>query len=243
MAGAFLLSGCGDRFPDYRYKMTVVVATPEGERSFSSVREVRQEERFSVLDSSGRTVWTELTGEAVIMDLPGRRTVYALLDKPDRSEYAEHIAGAALLPMVRRPKRDPRFDDLTSKPGEYLDRQAAEQQAMVKTVGPRELPRIRTVNSLGVPLNEPLDLWPMLVTFDDPADPTTVREVTPESIGVRRIMIEITDEPISEGIDQKLTWLADQKGALVRTARGRSMYDQPAAQHATGGSFRIGFDR
>lgn len=44
----------------------------------------------------------------------------------------------------------------------------------------------------------------MFVTFDDPSDPKTVREVSPESIGVSRITIEITDEDVTTGIEERL---------------------------------------
>jgi len=210
LAATLVLAGCGDaRFPDYRYKMTVLVATAEGQKAYSSVREVHQEETSSIQDSSGRMVKASLRGEAVILDLPDGRTAYALLDRPESPEYASHIAEAALLPMVRKPVRDERSDDLKSKPTEYLDRQAAEQQAMVKTVGPRDLPTERTVNSLGIPLPQPVALWPMFVTFDDPRDPKTIREVSPESLGVKRITIEITDDSVSKGIEKRLPWLPD----------------------------------
>ncbi len=240
LAGTLLLSGCGDdRFPDYRYKMTVVVATPEGERGFSSVREVVQRETSSIQDSSGRMVKTRLKGQAVILDLPDGQTVYALLSKPDHLDYSKYVAGAALLPTVRKPAGGA-LDDLESSPTSHLDRQAADQQAMVKTVGPRELPRQQTVNSLGVPLAQPLPLWPMFVTFGDPGDPTTVRELSPDSIGVRRITIEMSDEPVTTGIEQRLPWLDTHRGALVRTERGRSMYDKPVAHRVTEGAFRMG---
>lgn len=242
-AGAALLAGCGnDRFPDYRYKMTIVVSTPEGEKSFSSVREVEQKEAPSIQDSSGRKVETRLRGEAVILDLPGGQTAYALLSRQDSPEYAEHVAGAALMPAVRKPVRDERFDDLKSKPTEYLDRQAADEQAMVKIAGPRDLPRERTVNSLGVPLSQPVPLWPMFVTFDDPRDPRTIREVSPEALGVRRIQIELTDEPVSEGIEKRLPWLPNYYSRQFSGDRFQSLENKSKGLSAfmTSGAFSVG---
>src|SRR3546814_1227444 len=50
---ALSLGGCGDdQFPDYRYRMTVYV----GDKPFSSVRAVLQEQVSSVADSSGQAV-------------------------------------------------------------------------------------------------------------------------------------------------------------------------------------------
>ncbi len=58
--------------------------------------------------------------------------------------------------------------------------------------------------------------YPTMVTFDDIADPTTVREVDPQNLtatfgpGVehRGMTFEITDEPVTEGrVEQVLPWL------------------------------------
>ena len=202
-----LLPACSsdDRFPDYQYKMTIYVDTPEGEKAYSSVRAVSQTEESSI-QTSGTIVKSSVTGEAVILALPDGRTVYALLSSPGREGYAANIAEVALLPLVRRHDRDPRFDDLSSDANKSQDDNAKDAQAMVKVVGPRDLPRELKVNSLGRPIDPPLKTWPMFVMFDDPADPTTVREVRPEEAGIKRITIEVTNEPITEGIEKRLVW-------------------------------------
>ena len=204
------LAGCSgdDRFPDYHYKMTIYVDTPEGEKAYSSVRAVNQTEESSI-QTSGTIVKSSVTGEAVILALPDGRTIYALLSSPGREGYAANIAEVALLPPVRRHDRDPRFDDLSSDANKSQDDNAKDAQAMVKVVGPRDLPRELKVNSLGRPIDPPLPTWPTFVTFDDPADPKTVRAVTPEEVGVKRITMENTDEPVTTGIAQRLSWLPD----------------------------------
>jgi hypothetical protein len=201
-AGAALaLAGCSsdDRFPDYRYKMTVYVDTPAGEKAYSSVRAVTQTEESSI-QTSGTIVKSSVQGEAVIIDLPDGRTVYALLSNLGREGYAANIASVALLPPVRLHERDL----LSSGSNKSQDDNAKDAQAMVKVVGPRDLPRDLRVNSLGSPINPPLPTWPMFVTFDDPTDPKTVREVMPEDIGVKRITIELTDEPVTMRIERRL---------------------------------------
>lgn len=64
----------------------------------------------------------------------------------------------------------------------------------------------------------PRSHYPLLVTFTDTADPTTVREVDPDNLGttfgsgvsLKRITLEITDEPVTEGkIESVLGWLDD----------------------------------
>src|SRR3546814_20235250 len=75
--------------------MTVYV----GDKPFSSVRAVLQEQVSSVADSSGQAVKRSLKGEAVIIEA-NSRTYYALLGKPDEPEYGQKVANYALLPLV-----------------------------------------------------------------------------------------------------------------------------------------------
>lgn len=60
------------------------------------------------------------------------------------------------------------------------------------------------------------DQYPLLVTFTDINDPTTVRKVDPDNlaatfgpgVSLKRITLEITDEEVTDGkIGQVLTWL------------------------------------
>ena len=234
LGAALLLSSCGDdQFPDYHYKMTVYA----GGKAYSSVRAVEQKQVFSLADSSGQSVQRRLQGEAVIIDLADGRTAYALLSKPGEAEYALKVAGYALLPLVPEFKRDPRTDDLHVERGtESLDRMADKQRQMVAIKGPQDLPRTRPNPD---PYRGPraLDSWPMLVTFSDPKDPKTVREVAPEEIGVNRITIEITEEPVTTGIEERLVWALNHKGALVRTRPQESKWDKPPAHRLNRAAF------
>ena len=98
-AALLALSACGDRFPDYHYKMTIYIDTSDGERAFSTVREIDNREYRTIQRSTGKGLRTTLRGEAVIIDLPGANSpVFALLSSPSDPDYAKHIAGAALRP-------------------------------------------------------------------------------------------------------------------------------------------------
>jgi hypothetical protein len=56
----------------------------------------------------------------------------------------------------------------------------------------------------------------MLVTFADESDPTSVALVDPDDLAatfgegtaLRRITIELTDEPVTTGIKERLGWLS-----------------------------------
>src|SRR3546814_15151707 len=89
--------------------MTVYV----GDKPFSSVRAVLQEQVSSVADSSGQAVKRSLKGEAVIIEA-NSRTYYALLGKPDEPEYGQKVANYALLPLVPEFRRNPETDMLSN---------------------------------------------------------------------------------------------------------------------------------
>ena len=211
-AALSLLAGCGDPFPDFHYKMTIYARG----KAFSSVRGVEQREVSSMVDSAGVRVERILTGEAVILELDGR-TYYALLTKPDNAEYATLIPGAALAPLIPEPTSKSEVAEAVGEvrevrqragdPGYYLDDMAARSRAMTEVEGGKDLPRRLPVRN-GKPAFE---AWPMFVTFGDPADPKTVREVSPDVIGVERITIEITKEETTTGIASRLDWYSDYK--------------------------------
>lgn len=210
---ALLVAACGgNAFPDYHYKMTIYA----DDKAFSSVRAIEQREVSSMVDSAGRRVERKLTGEAVILDLPGG-TYYALLSKPDNADYATLIPGAALARHIGGD--EPRSDAeqainearRAADPGYFLDDIAARSRAMTEVEGAKDLPRTLPPR----PGRAPFQAWPMFVTFGDPQDPRTVREVSPDSIGVSRITIEITDENVTTGIERNLSWLPNYQDRML----------------------------
>ena len=50
----------------------------------------------------------------------------------------------------------------------------------------------------------PRRAWPMMVRFRDIRDPKSVERVDPDAIGVRRIAIETTRDPVTTGIEKRL---------------------------------------
>lgn len=195
---ALALTACGTDLPDYRYKMTVHVATPGGDRAYSSVRGIHSEYVSSIMSSSGRTIKDSLEGEAVIMDLPNGRAVYALLSRLDNPEYATYVNGPALGPHIPHVKSDTNFlDEIVSRRGK-----------MLTLKGAYDLPRTVTYNPSHREDYKPDQTWPMFVAFDDLSRPASVHEVTPESLGVRAITIAVTDDPVSKTIAAKLPWLS-----------------------------------
>lgn len=223
---ALLLSGCTvaeNEAPDYRYRLTVEVETPDGLKTGSSVIEVRQMIGRSTMGGFNEQTFYKIHGEAVAVDLPGGQTLYALLRSGDDVEWA-----ARVIPFLAPNAGDEnRLDDLL----------------LLK--GKKELPR--TWSSRG-PFNN-RSAYPTLVTFGDEADPTSVTEVEPDDLastfgtGVRlkRITAELTDDPVTTGIEQRLGWLPNYydkmlDGRTINTIEAENRLANDLSQN----SFAIG---
>ena len=206
MLVALLVMCSGDRFPDYSYKMTIHA----GGQQFSSVRHVKVTEGMSIVSR-------KVEGEAVVIDRNGR-TYYALLSRPENADYAAFVAGMALRDHV--PRDDAQRSEIQQAIDEWYEERSTQDsfgdaaeflQAMVKVEGARDLPRTLPPRRN----REPMQASPMFVTFSNPSDPRTVREVSPEAIGIDRITIEITDEDVTTGIEERLPSFGPETGFQV----------------------------
>lgn len=135
-----------------------------------------------------------VTGDAVAVDLPDGQTLFALLDKPALA--APNHAIDPHLPEL------PNSEDWWKRDGERLRSQS----------GVFELPRL---GPSPFPNDPMIDQWPTLVHFRDIRDPQTVERVDPDNpaatlgpgIRIRRIIVQMTDDPVTTGIEKKLPWL------------------------------------
>ncbi|ASR53711.1 hypothetical protein B5J99_18940 (plasmid) [Blastomonas fulva] len=77
---------------------------------------------------------------------------------------------------------------------------------------------IAAINKLGgwfadpVSAELPREKWPLMVRFGDLNDPTSVKRIDPESLGVKRILLETTHDDVTVGLQDRLQWL--QNGGL-----------------------------
>jgi hypothetical protein len=192
--------GGGKTYPDYRYRLTVEVDTPEGIKRGSSVIEVKTRRASKNAIPSPRMLSYKVRGEAVTVDLGQRGLLFALLRSDTSSDWA---AGAfeSMAPPTPR-------DQAIGMDDEYGYRRA---KALALT-GPQVLPRWR--ESL-VP-NDRRSGYPMLVRFADIADPASVSKVDPDAlaasfgkgVNLRRITVERTEDELTTGIERRLEWLA-----------------------------------
>jgi hypothetical protein len=223
---ALILTSCAaaedapeDKAPDYRYRLTVEVETPEGLRTGSSVIEIQQSIGRTTMDGFGEQVFLRIRGEAVAVDLPDGRTLYALLRSGGDVEWA-----ARVIPFLSPDADDENpLDDL------------------LLFEGKKELPR--TWPPVGFLGERPA--YPMLVTFGDESNPTSVAEVDPDDLAttfgkgvkLKRITAELTDDPVTTGIEKHLRWLSDYpKPRLDPDYRGST--DPNLSQSLWHGDFR-----
>ena len=182
LAGILLtaFSGCGAQNPyKFRAKVTVFVDTPDGVRSGSSVYEVWANYSYP---GTTRRIWGQ-RGEAVAVDLPNGQTLFALL-----TTGAIHGDVASMVLATLDPEFNNTMVESTQKLVEY---QFSETRAVA------------------------LQNYPMLVTFENLADPTSVNPVKPDDLAknfgpqyqMKAITVEVTDEPVTVGIEKRLGWL------------------------------------
>jgi hypothetical protein len=195
---ALTLAACG-RTESYRYKLTLAVNTPDGVKRGSNVTEVS----FFEVSIPARGIMHKLRGAALYLDLgPGTRPLIALVGrqiKPYSGQWSRD-GGPATTQLFRLYDISPSAD--------VMDTLAK----VTRMRGERTI----TANEL-----------PDLVTFADMDDPNTVTEVDPNDlqatlgpgISWNEITLEITDEPITKGIEQKLPWIPYYYCAMLDGAR------------------------
>lgn len=196
---ALMLPACTaaeDEAPDYRYRLTVEVETPEGVKTGSSVIQVEQAlgGAASAGGLAGGQIYYRVRGEAVAVDLPGGRTLFALLRSDNDIEWSARVV-QMLAPKIKGEPWQQSFDNVL----------------LVK--GSVEVPRMWPAN---VTLPE-RSAYPMMVTFGDEADPTSVAEVDPddlaatfgEGVKLKRVTAELTDDLVTSGIEKRLGWLSE----------------------------------
>ncbi|WNM62090.1 hypothetical protein [Candidatus Nitrospira neomarina] len=182
LVGAWL-AYCFMGLPTYTWhqKMTLEVEVEEQLYTGTSVVKVRVKESEPLTKQLGYPLQFGAKGEAAFVELPGSRYLFALLDggPPDSGPQTN----AVNVFKDQLPKGNPERFAVLSKSRFMTD-----------------LPRSH---------------YPLLVAFMDINDPNSVREVDPENlaatfgpgVSLKRITLEITDEPITEGkIESVLGW-------------------------------------
>lgn len=203
----------------WRYKMTVVVETPEGIKTGSAVREVQAKRQRSILTSIGEITKTFVIGEAVIVDLGERGVLFKLMD----------IDGSHGVVYEAFPFPD--GAPLTPEGVQYYD-------SLYEKVGDQKFS-----------LERRSDHYPGFATFTDLNDPKSVKGVHPdkldehfgEGVRIKEIFVQMTDEQVTDIMMRWLPWLASRKGVQGYLGGESSPpFKDPTKTYLTGTKFRRG---
>jgi len=175
------------------YRLTLVVDTPEGERSGSSVVQIKIRFPGFLMEAVG-SITTAVLGEATMVDLGPRGLLFALL--VSEKDLSEGRTGPYPLPFSSDDYRGkyPNNDGSNAQTASFFD----------------ELNRVKP--KAEILLND----LPMLVRFRDPKDQTSIERVDPSDLSasfgsgvkLKRATVEITDDPVTKTIGARLPWLA-----------------------------------
>lgn len=205
ISALLIAAGLWSRWHVYRYRIAVEVDTPAGVRTGSAVREIRWS-RLPTLGSESQSINVKQTGEAVAMDLPTGKTLFVLVGE------ANGTIQAGLFSIVGG----------KGAMGALL--KEADSTRQVYTFPSREILRRHHV------------AYPRFVTFNDPADPLSVVEVDPANptatlgpgYSIKRVTIQMTDEPVSRGIRKRLPWLGSYPEPSLNPRHGPEDWSLPA---------------
>lgn len=174
----------------YRYRLSVEVETPEGLRSGSSVIEVRYEIFPELLTE--RDHISRIFGEAVFVDLGQGKNLVGLLAAGPSGEDVDY-PGRIVFPAFNLNGNDPDT--------------------------PRRLPQLRGKRDLDIYHSNPYEaakrFLPTFVTFGDLNDLGTARIAPPDmfedtfgaGFRLHNVSIEMTNDPMTSGIERKMPWL------------------------------------
>jgi hypothetical protein len=195
--GWLVFDGSTTRPRTLRSRLTLVVETPEGERSGSSVTEETISFPGGLTKAQGYAIRSTLVGEVVVVDLGSRELLFATFETQQRlAQGGMDAYNAALALFPQEAFRGNYREDMS-----YVDKYAAYLDEVNRRKPKGELP---------------LKNLPVLVRFRDPNDPTSVELVDRLNLAasfgpgvtLKRAFIEITDDPITKGIEARLPWLA-----------------------------------
>lgn len=190
LAVAVALASCSllTEEASYRFRMSVEAETPNGTRTGASVLQVNASKNIA-LTAHEHQGGAAVQGEAVILELPDG-PVFVLLT--DRSRNAN---GPIWLAVQVTKAFDPSVN--ASDAGDFL--------ASVREIDDSDA-RVAIL---------PREDWPLMVRFRDISDPMTVELVNPEEIGVKRILLTTSRDPLTRGIDALLRWLPATRGGII----------------------------
>jgi hypothetical protein len=186
-----LLSACNPFGGNgYRFRMTVEVETPEGLKTGSSVYEVRAEKDIKLSPDMGNA-HTSIRGEAIAVDLPRGKTLFALL---------KTVAGDDL-PYMSMKTLDPAYNNKSVESAQRIA--SGNGIRSPADIAEGDYPMLVTFTDI-----------------DDPksvqrVDPANLAASFGPGIRLKRITVEVTDDDVTTGIEKRLPHFGKASGFLA----------------------------
>lgn len=198
-----LTAGCSPAkvYPTYRYRLKVEIETPDGIKSGESVIAVRTAMTGENSFPTPNTIFKSAQGQAVEVSLGSRGTVFVLLCDGPKITWPVDVM-PAMTPYNKRDNKDHR-----GRQENMFQRMLSRKQRFDLQDRPEGDPRNR----------------PTLVYFDNIQRPETVKIVAWKDLearfghGVRvhRVSVQMTDAPVTTGLEKKLHWLPGHQHGLL----------------------------
>jgi hypothetical protein len=201
-------AGCHILYPSrtVNFRMTYEVETPEGLSTGTGILAATLE-MVPENPANGR-IWSSWTqGEAIIVPLGGRGTFYALCSSPSSPAGGGFVATLIELFGIR----------------EQTHRHEAQSVYNFAALSGRREVTYDQPAPFAQDKQTMAWILPILVRFKDEADPKTVEAVDPanlaasfgEGVRLKRVVIEITKDPVTTGIEKRLKWLPNFHDKLL----------------------------
>ena len=192
-----LLGGCNLFGVTIRYRLTVEVETRDGLRTGSGVRQATIQPNYA----PGYAVSYSARGEAIVIDLPGG-PIFILRNNRQNADYSARILSLRAAEVGR---------SLGISDQDWRAKWAALKRDRTPWVLPRWI-------QPAVAARPPSDGYPTIVEFEDLRKPRSVRLIDPDGFRggfkIKRIVAQVTDEPITVGLTKRLPWLKTLQGGL-----------------------------
>ena len=207
--GAVSSATAGDTF--VRYKMTVTVATPEGDKTGSAVRIADRHTEMSILPQQGGTTYNVGEGQAVVVNLGKRGVLFALMggQKEAQEVFSLFSKDKGTKRIVLSPAQYPMF--VTFKD--------PKKPNTVKAISPYNDHDIQV----------------------DGGTAKTVEDILGKGVKLKEVSINETSDPVTRGIEKLLPWIPEYYSRMLDGQRFNTIYTKnPIANSLASGVFKVG---
>ncbi len=187
----------------WRYKMTVVVETPEGDKIGSSVYQVSHHSELGIFPGQGGYYYIS-RGDAVVVDLGARGLLFAIMQGANSDPNYSHDIALDSFPLKKK-----------TKIGTQV---TLDEKNYPMLVHFKNLEDPKSVEAIS-PSNKATEVF----MGGDVIRP--IASVFGQGVKVKSIRLEVTDEPIIITIDKWIPWIAYVDTLSGKMVGGRKLYD------------------